>query len=68
MFQKKIKNDSIPYTLIYARQNSKKKKNLHYTQVSQITVISSGNYVNDVIVRWISLNAPRIARVRIFTL
>lgn len=26
MFQKKIKNDSIPYTLIYARQNSKKKK------------------------------------------
>lgn len=68
MFQKKIKNDSIPYTLIYARQNSKKKKNLHYTQVSQITVISSSNYVNDVIVRWISLNAPRIARVRIFTL
>lgn len=65
---KKIKNDSIPYTLIYARHNSKKKKNLHYTQVSQITVISSGNYVNDVIVRWISLNAPRIARVRIFTL
>lgn len=65
---KKIKNDSM-YTLIYARQNSKKKKkNLHYTQVSQITVISSGNYVNDVIVRWISLNAPRIARVRIFTL
>lgn len=31
MFQK-IKNDSIPYTLIYARQNSKKKKKISITR------------------------------------